>query len=61
MNGIILTKEINNMSCKEKQCADGVNASIQKAGQAPVDVRKAAPINGGKSGSAVPPTNSHTR
>lgn len=49
------------MSCKEKQCSDAVNASIQKAGQAGVDVRKAAPINGGKSGSAEPPTSGSTR
>jgi hypothetical protein len=48
------------MSCKEKQCADGVNASIQKAGQAGVDVRKAAPINGhGKP--STPATSTHTR
>lgn len=46
---------------KEKQTSDSENSSIQKVGQAGVDVRKAAPINGHKSGSAVPPTNSHTR
>lgn len=46
---------------KAKQTSDAINASIQKAGQAPVDVRKAAPINGGKSGSATPPTSGSTR
>ena len=48
------------MSCKEKQCADGINASIQKAGQAGVDVRKAAPINGSNP-VKVPPTSGSTR
>ena len=46
---------------KAKQTSDAVNASIQKAGQAPVDVRKAAPITGSKSGSATPPTSGSTR
>ena len=46
---------------KAKQTSDAVNASIQKAGQAGVEVRKAAPINGGKSGSTVPPKGEGTR
>ena len=46
---------------KAKQTSDAINASIQKAGQAGVDVRKAAPINGSKSGKQVPPTNGGTR
>lgn len=46
---------------KANQTSDSVNADIQRAGQAPVDVRKAAPINGGKSGSAEPPTSGSTR
>jgi len=46
---------------KNNQTSDSVNAEIQRAGQAPVDVRKAAPINGGKSGSAEPSTTTHTR
>lgn len=46
---------------KEKQTSDAINAGIQKAGQAGVEVKKAAPINGHKSGSAVPPTNVSTR
>lgn len=46
---------------KARQTSDAENAAIQRAGQAPVDVRKAAPINGGKSGSAEPPTSGSTR
>jgi len=45
---------------KAKQTSDAVNASIQKAGQAGVDVRKAAPING-SSPVKVPPTSGSTR
>ena len=45
---------------KAKQTSDAVNASIQKAGQAGVEVRKAAPINGhGKP--STPSTSTHTR
>ena len=46
---------------KANQTSDSVNADIQRAGQAPVDVRKAAPINGSKNGSAEPPTSCSTR
>ena len=45
---------------KAKQTSDAINASIQKAGQAGADVRKAAPINGhGKP--STPATSTHTR
>ena len=46
---------------KEKQTSDSENSSIQKVGQAGVDVRKAAPIQGWKPGNAVPPKNEGTR
>ena len=46
---------------KARQTSDAENADIQRAGQAGVEVRKAAPINGGKSGSAVPPKGEGTR
>jgi hypothetical protein len=46
---------------KANQTSDSVNADIQRAGQAPVDVRKAAPINGSKNGSTEPPTSGSTR
>lgn len=46
---------------KARQTSDAENADIQRAGQAGVEVRKAAPINGGKSGSAEPPTSGSTR
>lgn len=45
---------------KAKQTSDAINASIQNAGQAPVDVRKAAPINGSNP-VKVPPTSGSTR
>ncbi len=45
---------------KAKQTSDAVNASIQKAGQAGVEVRKAAPINGSNP-IKVPPTSGSTR
>jgi len=46
---------------KAKQTSDAVNASIQKAGQAGVDVRKAAAIQGSKNSSTVPPKTEGTR
>lgn len=46
---------------KNNQTSDSVNADIQRAGQAPVDVRKAAPIQGWKSGQATPPKDEYTR
>ena len=45
---------------KAKQTSDAVNASIQKAGQAGVEVRKAAPINGSNP-IKVPPKTEGTR
>ncbi len=45
---------------KERQTSDSVNAEIQRAGQAPCDVRKAAPINGSNP-VKVPPTSGSTR
>ena len=45
---------------KARQTSDAENADIQRAGQAPVDVRKAAPING-SSPVKVPPTSGSTR
>lgn len=49
------------MMNKNNQTSDSVNAEIQRAGQAPVDVRKAAAIQGSKNSSTVPPKTEGTR
>lgn len=46
---------------KANQTSDSVNAEIQRAGQAPVDVRKAPAIESWKNGTAKPPVTGSTR
>jgi len=46
---------------KARQTSDAENADIQRAGPAPVDVRKAPAIEGWKNGTAKPPVTGSTR